>query len=100
MSPEVTGEVVPRSILAQTPSMPSISNRTALRNLVSEVTGEVIPSSILALAHSMPPDTLDAAEPTIDVRLDVDEPTFHVQMVGGATPTADMSSDGLALLLA
>ena len=72
----------------------STSNRNALRNLVSEVTGEVAPRSILALTHSMPPDTLDAAEPTVDVRLDGDEPTVHVRMVGGATPTADMSSDG------
>ena len=44
-----------------------------------EVTGEVVPRSILALTPSMPPGTLDAAEPTVDVRLDVvDEPTVHV----------------------
>ena len=72
-------------------------NMTARRCTIGmspEVTGEVVPRSILVLTHAMPPDTLDAAEPTVDVRLDVDEPTVHVQMVGGATPTADMSSDG------
>ncbi len=60
----------------QLPTRMSTSNRHALRNLVSTRKYSDLFSS------------LDAAEPTADVRLDVNEPTVHVQMVGGATPTA------------